>query len=512
MLVITYTNHALDQFLVDLAKVGIPTQYMVRLGSKSTDETAEMSLDKQYGGKRYRSTMDWAAVNTLSNEIEDLKVELDAAVHQLSRSITPTDILEYLEFGDVQAYEALVVPSDALTGRGRNGFVAVGKKGKSMEPGYLLQKWQIMKPPHPFSSRLSDQTAPFWRMHREERAAHYRTWVHSIMEERIAEVTRLGSELSEKQKSIETLRNRPKRALIEEKKVIGCTTTAAAKYPELIAAANPDMVLIEEAGECLEANCLTALAPSVRQLVLIGDHKQLRPKINNYQLSVEAGSGYDLNRSLFERLILQGHPYSQLTQQHRMHPDISALARALTYPDLRDGPRTASRDKPLGIRGRVVFVNHEKPEENFAALADRRDDGTTMSKQNRFEAEMVLKLVKYLGQQGYRTDQLVVLTPYLGQLRLLRDILSRENDPMLNDLDSHELRRAGLLTDAATKVGKKRIQLSTIGKKNTSTSPRRIDQTNKKGTRQLPGRGKRHRCRDPDEKQPSRRYWVPVFP
>ncbi|MBE3041237.1 hypothetical protein IMZ48_01345, partial [Candidatus Bathyarchaeota archaeon] len=53
VLVLSYTNHALDQFLVDLAKVGIPKPYMVRLGSKSTEETAELSLDKQLlsGGK-----------------------------------------------------------------------------------------------------------------------------------------------------------------------------------------------------------------------------------------------------------------------------------------------------------------------------------------------------------------------------------------------------------------------------------------------------------------------------
>lgn len=146
-----------------------------------------------------------------------------------------------------------------------------------------------------------------------------------------------------------------------------------------------------------------------------------------------------------------------------MHPDISVFPRALTYKELRDGPRTPSRPEPRGLRGRVIFVNHEKPEEDFAALAERRDEGVTTSKQNRFEAEMVLKLVKYLGQQGYGTDELVILTPYLAQLRLLRDMLSRENDPTLTDLDSHELRRAGFLTEAAAKVGKM-IRISTIGK------------------------------------------------
>lgn len=76
---------------------------------------------------------------------------------------------------------------------------------------------------------------------------------------------------------------------------------------------------------------------------------------------------------------------------------------------------------------------------------------------------MVLKLVRYLGQQGYQTKDMVVLTPYLGQLRLLKQILSNENDPVLNDLDSAELIRAGLSTAAHAKVNKSQIRLSTIG-------------------------------------------------
>jgi hypothetical protein len=33
---------------------------------------------------------------------------------------------------------------------------------------------------------------------------------------------------------------------------------------------------------------------------------------------------------------------------------------------------------------------------------------------------MILKIVRYMAQQGYGTAQQVVLTPYLGQLNLLR--------------------------------------------------------------------------------------------
>jgi hypothetical protein len=86
-----------------------------------------------------------------------------------------------------------------------------------------------------------------------------------------------------------------------------------------------------------------------------------------------------------------------------------------------------------------------------------------VSKQNLWEASMILKVVRYMAQQGYGTAQQVVLTPYLGQLVLLREQLARENDPVLNDLDSAELVKAGLLTQASASSTKGVIRLSTIG-------------------------------------------------
>jgi superfamily I DNA and/or RNA helicase len=69
---------------------------------------------------------------------------------------------------------------------------------------------------------------------------------------------------------------------------------------------------------------------------------------------------------------------------------------------------------------------------------------------------MIWKIVHSLTQQGYSTDNLVILTPYLGQLSKLRDVLKD------NDLDSHDLIRAGLLTPD-NNTSKKRIRLAAIG-------------------------------------------------
>ena len=79
-----------------------------------------------------------------------------------------------------------------------------------------------------------------------------------------------------------------------------------------------------------------------------------------------------------------------------------------------------------------------------------------------FEAQMTLKCVRYLAQQGYGADQIVVLTPYVAQLRLLCDVLQQENDPVLNDLDSYDLVRAGLMPSGTAKQLKRPLRIATV--------------------------------------------------
>jgi superfamily I DNA and/or RNA helicase len=200
---------------------------------------------------------------------------------------------------------------------------------------------------------------------------------------------------------------------------------------------------------------------------LIGDHKQLRPKVNNYSLTAEKGEGFDLNVSMFERLVRSGVPHTTLNKQHRMRPQISALVRSLTYPELEDAEKTQGRPHLRGFQDSLIFVSHTRPELNVDRIADRQDEGAKTSKENAYEADMVLKCVRYLGQQGYGTDDIVILTPYLGQLFLLTKILSADNDPILNDLDSYELIRAGLLSHAGANVSKRKLRISTIGQYST---------------------------------------------
>lgn len=45
---------------------------------------------------------------------------------------------------------------------------------------------------------------------------------------------------------------------------------------------SPKVLMVEEAGQVLEAHVLGSLVPSVEHLILIGDPLQLRPTLNNF--------------------------------------------------------------------------------------------------------------------------------------------------------------------------------------------------------------------------------------
>lgn len=77
-------------------------------------------------------------------------------------------------------------------------------------------------------------------------------------------------------------------------------------------------VLIDEATQSTEAQTLMPLIKGCRQLVLIGDHKQLPPTV----ISLFAQSK-GMTISLFERLIKQGVKPVLLVTQYRMHPTIA---------------------------------------------------------------------------------------------------------------------------------------------------------------------------------------------
>ncbi|KAK0497757.1 hypothetical protein EDD18DRAFT_1159213 [Armillaria luteobubalina] len=441
ILVVCYTNHALDQFLEDLLDIGIPIERMVRMGGKYTPRTKPMALRDQENPTRFTS-IDYSVIDRCKREIEQLSKILERSFSKnLQPEILIKELMVYLEHRQQAFYDAVQVPASG------DGMKVADEKGRAVDEYYLLRRWKAGRDAGVFQNEQNIRDASdIWTMDKETRQVYLSQWEERLKKlangklcHRILRYNDLIDQLTRKFREKDA-------AILRSKHIIGCTTTAAAKYGLGLQAAAPGVVLVEEAGEILESHVVTALGEAAKQLILIGDHKKLRPKVNNYELTVEKGEGYDLNRSLFERLVLKGYPHQTLHTQHRMRPEISALVRHLTYPDLLDAPNTQDRPPIRGLRDNIVFINHNHLEDGCLQIIDCHDLGSSSSKQNLFEVKMVLKIVKYLAQQGYDSSQMVVLTPYLAQLHKLQRELKNEIDPVLNDLDSYALIQAGLLT------------------------------------------------------------------
>lgn len=440
--------------------IGISDSDMVRLGGKSTNRTKPLMIREQTGTNL--GPAQWSKIDKLKQSLQAHETRLRNTFERFrTANIQKSHLMEYLEFEseDLPFFDAFTVPKS-----GNDGMTRVGRKGKAMGPYYLLDRWIRGENNSGSLQHMQPRGAqPIWDMPFESRQATLIRWRTAILDDLIKEVQEAGRQFNSKQSALDRIFGEKDASIIKSKRIIASTTNGAAKYSSAIQAALPGVVLVEEAGEILEAHILTALGPNTEQLILIGDHKQLRPKCA-YELSVEQGDGFDLNRSLFERLVLKGFPHVSLSEQHRMRPEISAMIRLLTYPDLTDAPKTMNRDDIRGFCDNVMFINHSHHELELKNTV-QSNDGRTSSKQNVFEAQMILKCVRYLAQQGYGTDKLVVITPYLGQLKLLKDQLSNENDPILNDLDKFDLVRAGLLSDLSSKTSKPSLRISTIGTK-----------------------------------------------
>ena len=239
--------------------------------------------------------------------------------------------------------------------------------------------------------------------------------------------------------------------------VIGATTTGAAAQAQLLQAAGPLVLLVEEAAEVLEAHIVASLSPTIQQVALIGDHFQLRPKIEHYRFATESGKGYNLDRSMFERLLAEKNLAVQLTTQRRMDPCISKLITPSIYPVLRDHECVKNYPEIKGMSKRLYFWNHSYPEAKDANLS---------SYCNLEEAQMVLALVKYLCLQGYEKNQITVLSPYIGQLMLLRKLLKKvsiavsvetEEDEMDSLIAAQDLEEENSESEAVEKVVKKEV-------------------------------------------------------
>ncbi|KAI0430798.1 hypothetical protein F5Y09DRAFT_330849 [Xylaria sp. FL1042] len=461
ILCVCYTNHALDQLLEHLLDDGV--KQIIRIGSRSKSERLE--------AVNLRSVAK-SADRTKSEKSSLWEIRIALRTHETTVSRSLQELENCLSRQALQAYLAEHQPlhHEALFGKSvdEDGFQEV-----QHNPNKRLDQWlhggQNSRVT-PASRRIEQLcTADLWTMPRRERHYLYDYWQRQIRDPIIQDFFLEHREFVNARSQCDRINREVSLRCLSAADVVGVTTTGLAKNIDLLRRLRCKVLICEEAGEVLEAHNLTALLPSIEHCILIGDQLQLRPQIQNYDLSSAnpRGARYSLDVSLFERLVspqVESHKlaYDTLETQRRMHPSISELIRQTLYPSLVDGGEVAKYPEVLGMKKRLFWLHHTMPED-----AAQQHDPTSTSHTNSFEVEMTVALVQHLVRQGtYGPDDIAVITPYLGQLRRLRRAMQSLLQISFGERDLEEL--AAL--DASEIVEKGDSSASASNRTNTRTT------------------------------------------
>lgn len=505
IILMAFTNHALDHMLQSvLEKV---TKSIVRTGSRSANKViSEFSLDKV----ARESTEQKSTINSKFKAMKNAEREMEQLMNDMAEErVPPEDMSDIVMMDCPEHYRNIFAPPrwvsalytqrtvlevgwellsghrelvdsqlefwhnaldikwltppevkvpDMSLGTGNRYEIDTPKetipKHLTSRLDFLLQYGQSGIPHISETTRSLDALRKddrVWLMSAPERKMLYRYWKTMALERmgdnRLEKFMRVHDHHEEARREYQDIQDQVQVNILKNTSVIGCTTTGAAKLVSLFKSIEPRVMIVEEAGQVLEAHILAALVPSIAQLIMIGDPLQLRPNLNNYKLSVDnpqTGEVYKFDRSLMERLSKSGLHMSRLDVQRRMRPEISSLIRNTLYDGLVDKQNVEEYPNVLGMNRNVYFLSH-----CYQECGGGED---SVSKHNEYEVEMIYGLVKHIlrqGRYGNSPDSIVILSAYLGQIPKIHDKLKGEMTTVIDDRDVAQLAEQGVELDVA---------------------------------------------------------------
>ncbi|UPX11033.1 uncharacterized protein EKO05_0001659 [Ascochyta rabiei] len=440
-----YTNHALDQFLEHLIKVGITK--IIRVGGQSKSDLLDghnlRDIAKSEGktkNEAYKSAMTYKGLEEHEQHVNKILGRLHAS--------NKTADWKALGYHISQKYPKI---HSQFRKTDDDNFALVGK--------HPFDTWKPARSvigPHSQATAMEIQDIVKKATHSARSLEHFERcilvqhWLAEIRLDAVAELSQTVDTANDCYTTLSKVHDEADRRVLAGADVIGVTTSGLAKRISVLQHVSSKVIICEEAGEVMEPHMLSALLPTVEHCIQIGDHEQLRPTINNFQdLSLESKQGvlHSLDKSQFERLSIgeRGRPLmpvAQLEVQRRMRPDVSTLIRETIYPKLIDHPSTTTLPDVIGMRKNVFWLDHDHLEDDKEGSVHHNK-----SRSNEWEIAMVHALVRHIIRQGaYTSSEIAVLTPYTGQLQKLRAALRKDYEIVLSDRDQEALEKDGFGT------------------------------------------------------------------
>ncbi|NXQ18152.1 HELZ2 Helicase, partial [Peucedramus taeniatus] len=198
-----------------------------------------------------------------------------------------------------------------------------------------------------------------------------------------------------------------------------CSVSSASALEHL----NVKQIIIDECAMSTEPETLIPLVCHRRaeKVVLLGDHKQLRPVVNN-----DVCKTLGMETSLFERYQEQAW---MLDTQYRMHKSICEFPSQEFYERrLRTCPQPARKPSVLHHRDNnccPIIFGHVEGKEHSLMIST--EEGNENSKANLEEVAQAVRIAKQLTLDGtIRPDSIAILSPYSAQVSEINKSLHRE--------------------------------------------------------------------------------------
>ncbi|ORY07796.1 NFX1-type zinc finger-containing protein 1 [Clohesyomyces aquaticus] len=437
IIVVCYTNHALDQFLEHLIQIGI--QKIIRIGgqSKSTilEELNLRKVSQPESKTKSENYLLHTSYQALEEESKKIKSNL-GRLHGTAKRPNWKTLEYHLRSRYRQIHRQFRDTDDeGFKVAGRHPFDTWMPAGSSDVKLTTAQAKIVLEKARDNVNDLAQ----------EERHALVNFWTQEICDFALDDLYERVRTTDSTQKQLVDIHDEVDRRVLQAADVVGITTTGLAKRISTLQRVRCKVVVCEEAGEVMEPHMISALLPFAEHVIQIGDHEQLRPQINNYGLSLESKQGglYQLDRSQFERLSVgeAGRPripVAQLNVQRRMRPEISTLIRQTIYPRLVDHGTTIDLPDVVGMQKNMYWLDHDHLE------VGQNSEMHHKSHSNLWEVEMVHALVRHIIRQGvYSSCDIAVLTPYTGQLQKLRSAMRSDFEIVLSDRDQDALEKDG---------------------------------------------------------------------
>ncbi|KAJ5108539.1 hypothetical protein N7456_005214 [Penicillium angulare] len=274
------------------------------------------------------------------------------------------------------------------------------------------------------------QKSDLWKIPVQARGSIYNYLRSKLLKTLQEKVRTLGKQYADASKGVLIGTWERDYEILRKAKLIAMTTTGLSKYRGLVASVNPKIVLIEEAAEVIEAPVAVACFESIQQLILVGDHKQLKGSCSVFDLT---GDPFHLDVSMFERLTRNKMPFFMLREQRRMTPEVSDLLQPI-YGQLENHSSVLNYPPIPGMGNiRSFFFSHQW-QENGDSLS---------SKLNEMEALMLVEFYVYLLMNGTLASSITIITFYNGQRKLLLKMMRNHQSlkylsPKVMTVDSYQ--------------------------------------------------------------------------